>query len=232
LKILYSILFLIGVIAGGYYTYINSKPEYRRLALTIFIVAIIVGLINSYNQIADYKKNELIENINASTGKIGNIEGAKSPIVKFGGTYLTLTNYIFQIPWYGEKMQLYEIDNKLYVSVIIRDKDGEPIAVIDKKTWTLYKKDYEYNNDDKGFELVTKGDRKVYFQINLKDSVVGLNGFLLNDKGCGGYFFGSNTNNDGMMVKINGSVVETIKKSTIPTLFKYPREIYYAQRNK
>ncbi len=68
----------------------------------------------------------------------------------------------------GPICNIYVKDSRLYVDIVIWDKNLNELAIINVNEWTVYDNDLEYNNDETGFELVTKGDRKVYFQVYLE----------------------------------------------------------------
>ena len=112
--------------------------------------------------------------------------------------------------------------------MVIRDEKGDIVATIDGKTWKLYKEGYDYNNDDKGFEIVTP-DKKVLFQIFLESEIVHIRGLIMTDKKTGFYIhecdYGSAWNPVNP-AKFNFEIPKTVKR-----LFKYPREKYFGVRN-
>lgn len=102
------------------------------------------------------------------------------------------------------------------------------IALVNKNEWTIYDKDYEYNNDRNGFELVLKGEITAVFQVDLANSVAMIAGLFLSAEKIGVLIWSIGT----------GSMLKPIVKGTTYTLpyikpiFKYPREKYQGVRDK
>lgn len=202
--------------------------DLKWLGRTMVLIAAILSIVVFINGCNAYRKKLLVESIEKSFGDIEYTPGTYKPALKFGrggANFMGLTTISFTKEIV---LRVYAQDDKLLLSTVIRDRDGNVIAVIDENEWTMFQKDkYEYNNDAKGFEIVTKGDRKVWFQISLNDSIATLNGFLINKFGKGAYFT-SDRNSQAMFIYLVKGFVFT--PSDIPTLFKYPRERYYGVR--
>lgn len=129
-------------------------------------------------------------------------------------------------------MYLYVVRNKLFVDVELWDTSHNLMAVIKKNEWELVDRNFDYNNDDNAFEFVTRGERKVIFQIELKDGFAHLSGLLLNKEGIG--------LNCGTALNNRGALVQFFKGDTghyhiedyhIKPLFKYRRDMHFGERN-
>lgn len=134
------------------------------LILSIFLAFIV--LINAYKAA---KKEALIERIEAKFGDI-DTKGAKQTIMMLGnrddGAKVHLLDGVFIMRGLDDKpfIKLDVVDDKLLVNVVIRDLSGKVIAVIEDSTWTVFDDNYEYNDVPNAFELVTKGERDVFFK--------------------------------------------------------------------
>ena len=105
----------------------------------------------------------------------------------------------------------FDYRDKLVVSTIIRDPNGKPVAVIEDNEWTFYDKEkYEYNNDETAFEIVSKGDRKVLFQIEYKRGVASVFGLFVNDQGAGLYICGGGRDRLTGVVDTMGKLLSNI----------------------
>lgn len=145
------------------------------------------------------------------------------------GPSLILSNGLLNFKPFGTLLKLNIENEKLILNVLIRNLNGKVIAVIEDNTWTIFDSEFEYNNNETTFELVTNGERKVFFQIDYRNAKAYVSGYLINDKAIGMIIY-NDTNN------INSSsifIVPPKNKSDIPTdlniprIFKYPREKYY-----
>jgi hypothetical protein len=185
------------------------------------------------------KKEALIERINAKFGDLKDIDGAKAPKIGVGNIddakiiYNSISNTcIFRLET-EPLVKLYVINNKLVVNIIVRSLDGKEIAVIEDNTWTIYNNDFEYNNDETAFELVTKGERCVYFQIVFRNGVAHISGCLLDKKGRGAAFFNMDNTSNLFAIKPDSKNVIDMNKIlnlNIPRIFKYPREKHIGER--
>lgn len=241
---------IIAPILLAYSIILTVKWKKTKPAKKIFIIATIgVSFLIAYNGIVGYKKNELIKNIEASYGEIVKGNNTTIPSIRLGNpVFFTTINYpknqygIFLGMGRGRELIKVHVDKgKLFVNVIIRDYNKEIIAVISENTWKLFDSNYEYNNDKNAFELVTKGDRKVFMHIEFKDGFVYVEGFFITQI-FGIYILpnyetddlwlhivdgdndGDNLNKDIYFSDLNSGVLNPI--------FKYPREKYFGVRMK
>lgn len=207
-----------------------------KITLISIIVASVLTAINSYRQTA---KDAIIERVNAKFGNIEDLYGSTIPKMKIGSgdnaaTFILGGTGTFDFKPFGPLIKLYIKDNKLFVNTIIRNLDGKVIAVIEDNTWTLYENDFEYNDDNSTtFELVNKGERKVFFQIQLINGIASISGYLLNDKGLGFIFYDAPKDLKGSLMHIIRSEEDKAQipnDIVIPRIFKYPRDKYYGIR--
>jgi hypothetical protein len=196
------------------------------------IVGIVAAAIVAYNSYEKNQRDDLLEQINATYGDISDLDGATIPEVQIGedGTKFVLLDGVFNFKPFGPLIKVYVKDKKLFVNTIIHQKGGEVIAAIDGNTWTTFDKNYEYNNDETAFELVTAGERKVYFQIALKNGIAHMSGILLNEKGEGIEFVNRPDLNGSTLTPIGPYATTAILQYYIQPIFKYPRQKYYGQR--
>ena len=234
-------------LVNSWYRYKEQVGQEKKKAMLIFILSLIMIVITvlvTFQQIESDQEQKLAKEHErlkeetekekaASFGHIDAIEDSYVPKVLFGDTYFNLVDYAFCIPELGEKIEIQKYGENLCLKVIIRNSSGNPIAVIQDTSWTLFDKEFEYNNDCNAFELVTKGDRKVFFQVELKNGVVRLAGFILNNKGKGSYICYSDHGQGTMFVLASGdsTIKKILKSSKLVPIFQYPREEYHKIRN-
>jgi hypothetical protein len=113
---------------------------------------------------------------------------------------------------------------------------------MDGNEWTMYSDDYEYNNDDTGFEIVTKGDRKAYFQIYLKDGIAHVLGVVTDKYGVGIKFVQSVKDPEphhdefesllfvGILPSADPNKLKKAYEAVATPIFKYPRQKYIGVR--
>jgi hypothetical protein len=216
----------------------------------IFIIlSILTSILIAYNGITGYKKQKLKESIEAKYGEFINKNKSYIPKIRFGNpeSFITVnypenTNGIF-LSAQRELIEVYVKDGKLYVNAVIRDYKKEIIAVISDNTWKIFDENYEYNNDENSFELVTKGDRNVFMHIEFKSGYVYVEGFLISEN-FGVYFYPQrgfwiwpdqimmhivDSDNDNKELDKN-IYFEDLKSNLINPIFKYPREKYLGVR--
>jgi hypothetical protein len=163
----------------------------------------------------DHEKEErarLLKRVNESFGDLSDQAISEVPKLRLGNsrTVFLAPRGVFALkPFRSIPLKLYiNYNGKLVVSTIIRGLDGKPIAVIEDNEWTLYdRENYEYNNDEKAFEVVSKGDRKVMFQIEYKDGIASLFGLFVNEVGAGIYICGGEKNNLTGAIDTMGRVI-------------------------
>lgn len=220
----------------------NKWAELKVLDKIFVVLAIMTAIIVAYNSIhkiqKDRKKEEkelLIEKINSSYGDLIDTQNAKKLSVMIGksGMKFIPDNETFTFKGLNGKDDLFKAfmkNDKLFVNMVVRDVNGEVIAAIYENTWTIYDNDYEFNNDDTAFELVSKGDRKVFLHLELIDGEINFEGAALDDNGKGLFMYGV----DGKGTKfipINKKEDFVLTKDKIKPLFKYPRQKYFGIRN-
>ncbi|TSD64688.1 hypothetical protein FFF34_012350 [Inquilinus sp. KBS0705] len=199
-----------------------------------FIACIAASLVIAYNAHEKNKKDDLIDRINSSFGEINDntdVAVAKMEIGN-GGTFFNLGTGVFSIPPnYKDLIKLFVRSNKLFMTAIIRDRKGDVIAAIYENEWTWYKKGYEYNNDENSFEIVTQGDRNVFFNVNLKKGIAQVTGFFYTADGYGLQFYHDDGKDYSVMFKITPTTLDTeIPQIIEKPIFKYPRERYMGIR--
>lgn len=221
----------VAAIIGIFLKYTWKKSNW--LARSAMIVGIILAALKAYNDITHRQKEKLIEKIQAKVGEIYDLYGATYPTLQFGdsGAILEPPSGIVDLPQKGQLMKIWVEEGKLYVYVVIWDRNGNAIAVIDRNIWTLYNEDFEYNNNETAFELVTKGDRKVYFQIRLKDGIAHFRGLLLNKEGYGMNFIDWPDRGEyrSVMVEISPDIKRDIVDIHNKRIFQYPRELFFGK---
>jgi hypothetical protein len=188
-----KLLEIILLATGGIGTLLMTL-KWKSINWTKRIIAIVViasVIVTAVNKIKANNKQELLDKINAKLGDITSDKGATIPKLQIGesGVIFVLgESGVFDYPPVGKIFRVYEKNNKLFFSGVIRDRNGHTIAAILENSWKMYSGDYEYNNNDNAFEIVTNDEKKVYFQIELVNGIAKMSGMLLNDKGVGVYF--------------------------------------------
>lgn len=234
LRIVTLILGLI-VTINAIWTTIKWKKS--SLIKKIFaLLSVVVVLITAYYAWTDFKENEKVKKIESKVGELKALNNYKDLRITFAfGTnvfYESLKGDL-QFPGNtkkGKYLKAWINDDKLFLSVVIRNQIDEIIATIEGQTWKVYNIEYDYNNDDKGFEIVTP-DKKVVFQIFLKDHIVHIRGLILSDQKFGYYVYNDPTDKGAML-----EIVDLTKKTFmipdfVPKIFMYPRETNYGVRD-
>jgi len=237
MKILEIILPAIIVILGIILTYKWKKlSTFQKIILSIFILlTIALTIVQIKNSQYAKAKEEYIEKINSKFGELY-FDGETETIIVVGNKdERFIINSPDGTPFVNKKhdpvIRMNIKDGKLLVYILIRDLNGEVIAVIDGDTWTVFDDDYEYNDDNgKAFELVTKGERKVFFQIEYKNELVHVSGYMLNPDGSGVVIYYNEKGHLIANIADNASKINKIKNINISRLFKYPRSKHYGER--
>ncbi|MEJ7736622.1 MAG: hypothetical protein WKF97_04275 [Chitinophagaceae bacterium] len=180
------IFFFAAAVLTAFVTY--KWKELLILGKVTLIIIIVSSSISALTNYIQHRKDRLLEKVNAEFGDLNDPSDAiYPPSFRIGdsGAEFRLIGGVLNFQPFGPLVKLYIKDDHLCVFVIIRDKSGKPIAVIDENIWTLYNSEYEFNYDNTAFELVTPGERKVYFQIQFKNGRAQISGVLLNEKGMG-----------------------------------------------
>jgi len=215
---------------------------------TIMIVLLFAAFSGAYYNHKQANKNELIEKVTAKIGEFKDLVGATIPKLCSGkgqGIGIPINqNGMFIRPGAKPLFRIYVIDGKLFVDAVVRDKDKNVIAVIDGNVWTMFRDDYEYNNDETGFEIVTRGDRQVYFQVYLENGIAHILGIITDKDGYGvkfrdaplpARFQGTKKRIEYVEYVAVGPTEdkEKFKEAYEPldgAIFKYPRGKYLGQR--
>lgn len=203
----------------------------------ILIGGIIAAVGTSIVVFGTYLKNkqeeeskELKEKIEARQGEIKDVAKISYPIVEIGnsgakyecpeGIFITMT---------GNSFKFYVKNNVLFVSTLLRDKDGKIIASVHDNIWEVIEDGYDYNNDNSAIEIITAGDRRILFQLELRDGIAHFIGMINNVKGEGMYFSEHESGKGSIMTFMNkelGFDFPIYKKF----LFKYPRKMFFGKR--
>src|ERR1035437_1776419 len=199
------------------------------------IVSLILAVVVAWNTIADLNKQRFIDKITASFGEINDLDNATVPMIKLGmkdrGPGIILDkNGVLGINNL-DLLKLFIKNDKLYIDVVIRDSNGEPILAIYENEWEKYNDSYEFNNDVRAVELVTKGERKVFFHVELIKGSARIEGVLLTENKDGIYIFDKDTTayGAGFTIFENGRY-KLLNSDIIKPLFKYPRDKYLGLR--
>lgn len=228
------------VLICALYAIVNGLKwkKINRVKKLFVFISFLTAFVISINQFKEWQKENLIDRVSATFGDIKDLKGATIPIIKLGPYGTKAASIIlnnggvlgFKDP-YDNLMKVYIKENRLNVNVVLRDLKGKVIAVIDKNEWTIFGNEYEYNNDDTGFELVTNGDRKVMFQIDLKEGIAHISGLIINEKEKGFYIHEDPKSNMSVMIAVEVGYDFQISKENIKPLFKYPRGKYIGLRS-
>jgi hypothetical protein len=225
----------------------NQWKEANWAGKTGIIVALLIVLSGARWSYLKHQKELLIEKITARFGDFRDLFGATIPKLCAGecsGTGWPVgPNGLFFVEGSGPLFRIYVKDGKLFVDLVVWGMNGKAIAVIDRNTWTMYSDDYEYNNDDTGFEIVTKGDRKAYFQVYLKGGIAHILGVVTNKDGVGVKFYQSRgtkvhekadeweeLNYIAILPSNDKEKTRKAYEAVATPIFKYPREKYVGVR--
>lgn len=130
-----------------------------------------------------------------------------------------------------EVFKLINRNGQLFINTDIRDEKGKLIASIRENKWEIFDNiNYEYNNDDFTYEIVKKGERNVFFQIEFKNKVIHFQGYWLNKSGKGLFFY-ANKSNKGGFISSFSEEMGILKNPIILPYFKYPRSKFLGIRD-
>ncbi len=231
---------IIFVFVAAILTIITSYKwsELNLLSKISFVVLILASIFVAFNSFNASKKDGLIEKINA---KFGDIDTSGSTVSRFavgheGRAIMQVDGTFFHHQLSDKKNYSEPIlkatleNNRILLNVIIRDVEGEVIAVIDDSTWTIFDNNYEYNDDDHSFEMVTKGERDVYFQAYYKNGIIYLSGYFLSSEGTGLAMSAENGKSFMSLGFVKDIKLPRPSELKIPRIFKYPREKHYGEK--
>jgi hypothetical protein len=240
--------FILAPILFTYSIFLTIKWKKSTRAKKIFIVLSIgLSFLIAFNAIKKYNKEQYIEKVQEKFGDIVNGNKTEIPKLRIGNVYYNFT-FVYNLSkngvFFNDKnpiMKIYAKDNKVYINAILSDYKRNIIAVISDNTWKIFDDNYEYNNDDNAFEIVTKGDRKVFMHVEFKNGYAYIQGFFMAEKT--GVYIALDDNNDPFMNVIYGAknkrnddqardiYLLNMLDNKIKPIFKYPREKYLGIRN-
>lgn len=212
----------------------KAISKFQKFIIVLGILTIIIG---SYVAIKENIDSGQIKNVESKVGKIEtDTKCLDSLYVSFNvgnDSFLTSSNGQFQIPSdpsLGSFFTSWIKNNELFLNIVIRNEKGEIIATIEGQTWKIYKDDYDYNNDEKGFEIVTP-DKKVVFQIFLKDTIAYIRGLIMTEKKIG-FYIHEVPSGGSLWQPVNPSKWDyEIPSDLVNRIFLYPREFHYGERD-
>lgn len=232
-----SILFAAAAtILGIIFTVKSEQPSI--LGKVFLVVGILSAILIIVTSIQAYRKEKVLERINANFGDVKDLVGAKIPQIAIGHknspAVFQLNESALMVDSNNQPLlKAYIKDSKLLVNALIYGLNGKIIAAIEENTWTIFDKEFEYNDDNRtAFELVTKGERKVFFQIQLYNGMAYIAGHILSKDGYGVIFYAPPNKTEGGAMHIirNENDKKDIPDSIhVERLFKYPREKYYGK---
>lgn len=228
-----------GVVLGIYAALTVKKWSRSTKMERVFVVLSIISvLVIAYNAINKGRQEKALQDVYNNIGEFKNSRKVKFPAMSIGGAEGGMYN-----PWGGPTgffssdhkpiFAVYTQDNKLFVNAIVRDFDGKVIAVINDNEWKIFNKDdFEYNNDETGFEVVSNGDHKVYFQVYLEHDQANFCGLFVGEDKNGWFFFWDKKEKFGSSISIQNGLMwkdEDYMGYNSP-IFRYPRERHLGER--
>jgi hypothetical protein len=215
---------------------ISHKKERTYIELTFKLyLPILVGIIVLFNNYSDWKDNELNKQIDAKIGDFNSTDIAYRPKIILGNpespmqiignaeSHLDLGKPISGV----DSLDVVVLENKLIVNTCIRNFDGKVIAYITNNTWEILNDEFEYNNDETSLEIVRKGERDVFFHLELTKGQIQIEGYLFS-KNKKGFFAESLGKGKGGNFLL--AIDTLVEKNSIKPIFKYPRSKYYGVR--
>lgn len=224
--------YILAALLSSYAIYSATNWYTQSVTGKVFMVlSILLLIIICFNAIKQKNKEDQDEKINSVIGNIKSNDSHNGIIDLFigdnGNTRFRLGSGGFISDGDDPIFKLSIENNKLELYALIRDPHGKVAAVIEKNVWTCFNN--EYNNDTNAFEIVTAGERKVYFQIEYKNGCAHFRGALVNSKGTGGMFWiDDNGSARGIQLVNNSFNINIDLKSKV--IFKYPRQKYLGVR--
>jgi hypothetical protein len=214
----------------------NKWKDLNIFKRSFIIISILAAIIFAYNAYFSWNNEWTKEKIGTKYGEVQNQGKATTPILQIGDngtTFLDFSDRLFNSVFkeFAPKLKIYVKNNKLYLTTIIRDPSGKVIAAIIDNEWEKNENvsDYDYNNDDNGFEVITVGDRNVCFQVDLKNGVAHIAGFFINEDGKG-VCLANLPDTEFSIIAIMDLNKKHFPQSKIPAIFKYPRDRYLGMR--
>ncbi len=136
---------------------------------SILIITVLAAGAGAYVSYMKWQKDELIEKVESRFGQIDDLNGATFPKIAFGADNNAAVDWDVLVKGWNDLLgfpapfRLYVKEGKLFIDIVVRDKNGKAIAVINGNEWEVYDSEFEYNDDETGFEMVVKGDRESIF---------------------------------------------------------------------
>jgi hypothetical protein len=229
------------------------KKIFTILSAVVLILVAYNGINSYFIQKQNQSKEEYIRKVEAKYGEIVSGNKSEIPSVWLGNPIFFVelksnkNKYATVTINHDELIKVYIENGILQVNAIIRDAETEVIAVISENTWKIFDDNYEYNNDECAFELVTKGDRSVVMHIQFEKGRVFMEGHFSSEKESAFIYPAPNAVVDGKPIgdqvlmllqdsaepyseEYRKSVKDHLKKNLIKPIFKYPREKYLGVR--
>lgn len=249
---MYDFIFYVGVIIVGAIALTKIQVPDRRIPFCkqklkwlFFILAWLAIIVPAIFSILEFRQKGKIEKIESKSGELKSFENPIGLIVigqRGCDTSLVakFTNFFSPNSEFGfaeenrTLLKAYLRDDRLVLDAIIRDSNGKVLATITDGYWKNYCDTCEYNNDENGFELITR-DGEIIFQLDYYENVLYFAGFLGFQKGGGFYYKpifkdGQISESIGVVVGISGDYTE--HGGDLPMIFHYPREKNLGVRRK
>ncbi|TWI93939.1 hypothetical protein JN11_04904 [Mucilaginibacter frigoritolerans] len=209
----------------------HATPVQKFFTVLASLLAIVIAI----NAIQKERKADFIDKVYATIGDLNDLDGAEIPKIRLGNSLSFFTTNTYEsltLPISNGSFQIYLKNKRIVVNAILRDIDGKIIGAVLNNEWRMFDtENFDYNNDDTGFEVISKFDRKVYYQADYKNGAVNLFGLFVNENGFGGYVFGDEGKN-GETIFMKGVKFKNINIPYVPHLFLYPRDVHPGERIK
>ncbi|MBO9203242.1 MULTISPECIES: hypothetical protein [Niastella] len=238
MRYLEIVLTFFGAVLLALLTY--KWTDSRKLKITVLIFAIVVASLVAYNSISQITKEGIEEKIKDKIGELNEDRNVQSPEFRIGHSGLTFQMYkgigiSTSLEDENPYFKVYVKEEKLHVWFILYDNRKNLVGAINDNVWEMFNDNYEYNNDERGFEIVKKGEREVFFQIEYADGIAWLAGLILNKEGWGMFLAPPTIMEPAQMIGLNPDSWKQGKEPSISfnisPLFKYPREKYLGERS-
>jgi len=211
---------------------IVKKDELNWTNYLLLFIAIIVCVVS-----VKKLKNEIkSKKYNSETGKIegkANSQSEKVRQISIGGS--TLVTDPGKGPFsffdmYGDKLDAWTIDGKLYMNAIVRNTDGKVVAKIIANEWKINPNStFDKNHDKWAIEVINDRD-EVILQLDYKNGKAQFAAKFYFEDGEG-VFMGPNAEGGGLILKRKAHP-ESFKNLKINPIFKYPSNSNKGQRIK
>ena len=222
-------------LAISLFIYGKKWKEMSTTNKVVDVLVIVFMVSGGYYTFKKYSNEMLLRRIEAKIGTISDNGEAKEVTVKIGdgdsAAAFIIGDGVFSFA--SKPIYKFEIeDGKLYAYGVVRDFHAKPVAAIERNEWTLFSDEFEYQNNDHALELVTKGERKVFFQLYLKDGIAIFQGVAIDVNGKGKYWDGG-ISSGALVIPLwdeKKMFSFDLNESTAKRIFKYPRETHLGER--